>query len=64
MSRRGDCYDNAVAESFVQLLKRERIERKISTAREHARADIFDYIEMFYNFRRKHGHANNMPPRA
>jgi putative transposase len=64
MSRRGNCHDNAVAESFFQLLKRERIKRKIYTTRERARADIFDYIEMFYNSRRKHGEANNMPPLA
>ena len=64
MSRRGNCHDNAVAESFFQLLKLERIKRKIYTTREHARADIFDYIEMFYNSRRKHGEANNMPPLA
>ncbi|WP_432652499.1 IS3 family transposase [Pseudoalteromonas luteoviolacea] len=64
MSRRGNCHDNAVAESFFQLLKRERVKRKIYATREHARADIFDYIEMFYNSRRKHGEANNMPPLA
>jgi putative transposase len=64
MSRRGNCHDNAVAESFFQLLKRERIKRKIYTTREHVRADIFDYIEMFYNSRRKHGEANNMPTLA
>ena len=40
------------------------IKRKIYTTREHARADIFDYIEMFYNSRRKHGEANNKPPLA
>ena len=61
MSRRGNCHDNAVAESLFQLLKRERIKRKIYTTREHARVDIFDNIEMFYNSRRKHGEANNMP---
>lgn len=49
MSRRGNCHDNAVAESFFQLLKRERIRRKIYTTREEARQDVFDYIEMFYN---------------
>ena len=64
MSRRGNCHDNAAAESFFQLLKRERITRTIYKTREHARADIFDYIEMFYNSRRKHGEANNMPPLA
>ena len=47
--RRGNCHDNAVAESFFQLLKRERIKRKIYSSRDDARSDIFDYIEMFYN---------------
>ena len=49
MSRRGNCHDNAVAESFFQLQKRERIKRKIYIDREEARRDAFDYIEMFYN---------------
>jgi putative transposase len=53
MSRRGNCHDNAVAESFFQLLKRERIKRKIYTTRQDARDDVFDYIEMFYNRRRQ-----------
>ncbi|MGF6267691.1 hypothetical protein ABIE17_000175 [Lelliottia nimipressuralis] len=47
MSRRGNCHDNAVAESFFQLLKRERIKKKIYGTREEARRDIFDYIKMF-----------------
>ncbi len=55
MSRKGNCYDNAVAESFFQLLKRERIRRKTYATRKCARDDIFDYIEFFYNLRRKHG---------
>ncbi|MDK1685491.1 IS3 family transposase [Cronobacter malonaticus] len=55
MSRRGNCHDNAVAESFFQLLKRERIKKKIYGTREEARSDIFDYIEMFYNSKRRHG---------
>ena len=62
MSRRGNCHDNAVAESFFQLLKRERIKRKIYQTRELARQDIFDYIEMFYNPIRRHGHAANLSP--
>jgi putative transposase len=60
-SRRGDCHDNAVAESFFQLLKRERIRRRIYTDREEARRDAFDYIEMFYNPTRRHGY-NNLSP--
>ena len=53
MSRRGNCHDNAVAESFFQLLKRERIRRNIYPTRDKARNDIFDYIELFYNVRRR-----------
>jgi len=62
MSRRGNCHDNAVAESFFQLLKRERIKRKIYSSRGAARADIFDYIEMFYNNRRHHGSNEQLSP--
>jgi len=62
MSRRGNCHDNAVAESFFQLLKRERIKRKIYANRDEARADVFDYIELFYNTRRRHGSNNGLPP--
>jgi putative transposase len=54
MSRRGNCHDNAVAESFFQLLKRERIQRRTYLTREAARQDVFEYIEMFYNPKRKH----------
>jgi putative transposase len=49
MSRRGNCYDNAVAESFFSSMKKEKIRRHIYRTRSHARADIFDYIEVFYN---------------
>ncbi|EBH6783908.1 TPA_asm: IS3 family transposase, partial [Salmonella enterica subsp. enterica serovar Java] len=62
MSRRGNCHDNAVAESFFQLLKRERIKKKTYGTREEARSDIFDYIEMFYNSKRRHGSSNQMSP--
>ncbi|ECG6089839.1 IS3 family transposase [Salmonella enterica subsp. enterica serovar Blukwa] len=62
MSRRGNCHDKAVAESFFQLLKRERIKKKIYGTREEARSDIFDYIEMFYNSKRRHGSSDKMPP--
>lgn len=62
MSRRGNCHDNAVAESFFQLLKRERIKKRIYTTRQDARADIFNYIEMFYNVKRKHGSNNLLSP--
>ena len=62
MSRRGNCLDNAVAESFFQLLKRERIKRKIYTSRQDARSDVFDYIEMFYNPKRRYGFNNQLSP--
>ena len=54
MSRRGNCWDNAVVESFFNLLKRERIRRKKYKTHEEARRDVFDYIEFFYNPQRKH----------
>jgi len=54
MSRRGNCHDNAVAESFLNLLKRERIRRRTYRTRQEASQDVFDYIEMFYNTKRKH----------
>jgi len=62
MSRRGNCQDNAVAESFFQLLKRERVKRKIYSTRQEARNDIFDYIEMFYNSKRRHSFNNQLSP--
>jgi len=62
MSRRGNCHDNAVAESFFNLLKRERIRRKVYRTRDEARADVFDYIEMFYNPTRKHARNGMLSP--
>ncbi|WP_413774383.1 IS3 family transposase [Marinobacter sp. AN1] len=62
MSRRGNCHDNAVAESFFSLLKSERVKRKIYKDRETARQDIFDYIEMFYNPVRRHGNNGGLSP--
>ena len=62
MSRRGNCHDNAVAESFFQLLKRERIRRRTYLTRTAARQDVFDYIEMFYNPNRKHTNNGMLSP--
>ena len=64
MSRRGNCWDNAVAESFFSSLKKERIRRKIYRTRSLARADIFDYVEMFYNRTRRHSHLGRVSPEA
>ena len=54
MSRRGNCWDNAVAESFFSSLKKERIKRHIYATRQDAKSDVFDYIEGFYNRVRRH----------
>ncbi len=62
MSRRGNCHDNAVAESFFNLLKRERIRRRVYKTRAEARQDVFDYIEMFYNPKRKHARNGMLSP--
>ena len=62
MSRRGNCHDNAVVESFFNLLKRERIRRRTYKTRAEARQDVFDYIEMFYNPKRKHARNGMLSP--
>ena len=62
MSRRGNCYDNAVAESFFHLLESERIRKKTYATRKEARQDVSDYIEMFYNSKRKHGKNGMLSP--
>ena len=51
-----------MAESFFQLLKRERIKRRIYLTRDAARSDVFDYIEMFYNPKRRHGSNGGASP--
>jgi putative transposase len=62
MSSSGNCYDNAVVESFFSLLKRERVNRVRYRTREEARADLFEYIEVFYNRKRRHGYLGNISP--
>jgi putative transposase len=64
MSRRGNCWDNAVAESFFSSLKKERIRKRIYKTRELCRADVFDYIEVFYNRTRRHTHLGGISPDA
>ena len=64
MSRRGNCWDNAVVESFFSSLKKERIRKQIYKTREEARAEIFDYIEVFYNRARRHSHLGGLSPEA
>jgi len=62
MSGAGNCYDNAVVESWFGLLKRERVNRRRYQTRQEARRDVFDYIERFYNRRRRHGAVGRMNP--
>ncbi len=62
MSSTGNCYDNAAVESFFGLLKRERVNRVRYRTRDQARADVFDYIEVFYNRKRRHGYLGNVSP--
>ena len=62
MSSKGNCYDNAVAESFFSSLKNEIIHHRDYHSRDEARADIFEYIELFYNRKRLHQSLNYQTP--
>ena len=64
MSRRGDCWDNAVAESFFATLERELIDRSDWRTRAEAAQAIFDYIATWYNTRRLHSTLNYQSPAA
>ncbi len=64
MSRRGNCWDNAVAESFFSSLKKERIRKQVYRTRDLTKADVFEYIEMFYNRTRRHSHLGGVSPEA
>jgi putative transposase len=62
MSRKGNCWDNAVVESFFSSLKKERIKKQIYKNRALALADVADYIDTFYNRTRRHGHLAGVSP--
>jgi len=62
MSRRGNCWDNAVAESFFASLKKERIKKRIYKNRELATREVSDYIESFCNRSRRHRHLGGVSP--
>ena len=62
MSRRGNCWDNAVAESFFSNLKKEKVRRIKYKTRADARQDMFNYIEMFYNPKRRHTSNGRVAP--
>ena len=62
MSRKANCWDNAVSESFWKTLKVELVYREIFRTRETARQAVFEYIEIFYNKRRLHSTLNYLSP--
>lgn len=62
MSRRGNCWDNAAIESFFSTLKTERLGRRQYRARDELCADIFDYMERFYNPKRRHSTIGYISP--
>ena len=62
MSRKGDCWDNAVAESFFPTIKAELIDDEAYSTRADAVTSIADYIELFYNVERRHSHLNYVSP--
>lgn len=64
MSRGGNCWDNAVTESFFSSLKKERLKKRIYKTRDIANAEIYEHIEMFYNRTRRHSHLSGVSPEA
>lgn len=62
MSRKGDCFDNAVVESFFSTLKRELVYHQPYTTRNQARSAIFEYVEVFYNRQRRHSALGYVSP--
>lgn len=63
MSRKGNYWDNAVAESFFSSLKKERIKKQIYKNRKLAISDVADYIDTFYNRTRRHSHLGGVNPK-
>lgn len=62
MSRKGNCWDNAPVERFFGSLKRERTDLRLYATREELKADVIDYIELFYNSRRQHSYLGYISP--
>lgn len=62
MSRKGDCWDNAVLESFFETLKRELVADTVFATQEEARQAIFEYVEVYYNRQRQHSALNYLTP--
>ena len=62
MSRQGDVWDNSAMESFFSSLKVERVHRRLYATRDQAKADVFDYVERFYNPRRRQSTLEYLSP--
>lgn len=62
MSKKGDCWDNAVAESFIHTLKVELVHRIKFMTQEEAKRRIFEYVEMYYNTKRAHSTLGYLSP--
>ena len=62
MSRAGEVWDNSAMESFFSSMKIERVNKKVYLSREQARQDVFDYIEVFYNPKRRHSTLGYVSP--
>ena len=62
MSRSGNCRDNSAMESLFKTLKAERTDRMVYRTRDNAKADLFDYIERFYNRIRRHSTIDYVSP--
>jgi putative transposase len=62
MGSKGDCFDNAVAESFFATLKKELINRRSWPSKAELRTEVFDYIEVFYNRERRHSTLGQLSP--
>ncbi len=62
MGSRGDCFDNAVAESFFATIKKELIHRRTWPTKAELRTEVFDYIEVFYNRQRRHSTLGQLSP--
>jgi transposase InsO family protein len=62
MSAKGNCYDNAVVEAFFATLKRERVWKRRYATRDEAERDLFEYIEVFYNRKRRHTSLGGLSP--
>lgn len=63
MSRKGNCYDNAITETFFKTLKTELIYHRVYETREEAESEIFEYIELFYNRNRIHSSLGYKTPK-